>query len=82
MKTPNLIYIDSNSSIPLPLTAMVIVPLEDSWRVFLQRTVTTFFTAITLSTDVKLYGTKVSLNELWHDFSVLHSSSSLSVDRK
>ena len=30
--------------------------------------VTTSLTAITLSTDVKLYGTKVSLNELWHDF--------------
>ena len=46
------------------------------------KAVTTSLTAITLSTDVKLYGTKVSLNELWHDFSVLHSSSSLSVDRK
>ena len=44
--------------------------------------VTTSLTAITLSTDVKLYGTKVSLNELWHDFFVLHSSSSLSVDRR
>ena len=30
--------------------------------------VTTSLTAITLSTDVKLYGTKVSLNELLHDF--------------
>ena len=96
MKTPYLIYIDSSSSIPLPLTAMVIVPLEDSWRVLFAiiwvlvglviasifKDVTTSLTAITLSTDVKLYGTKVSLNELGHDFSVLLSSSSLSVDRR
>ena len=38
--------------------------------------VITSLTTITLSTNVKLYGTKVSLNELWHDFLVLLSSSS------
>ena len=43
--------------------------------------VTPSLTAITLSTDVKYYGTKVSLNELWHYFLVLLSSSSL-VDRR
>ena len=43
--------------------------------------VTTSLTVITLRTDVKLYGTKVSLNELWYDFLVLLSSSSL-VDRR
>ena len=43
--------------------------------------VTMSLTAITLSTDVKYYGTKVSLNELWHDFLVLLSSSS-SIDRR
>ena len=43
--------------------------------------VTTSLTAITLSTDVKLYGTKVSLNEPRHDFLVLLSLSS-SVDRR
>ena len=45
--------------------------------------VTTSLTAITLIPDVKLYGTKVSLNELWHDLLVLlSSSSSSSVDRR
>ena len=42
--------------------------------------VTTSLTAITLSTDVKFYGTKVNLNKLCL-FLVLFSSSSLLVDR-
>ena len=39
--------------------------------------VATSLTAITLSTEVNYYGAKVSFNQLWHDFLVLFSSSSI-----